>query len=256
MMFSGSWLHDAFWEAAPPRTSSSTGTTRCRSGGGGRSPLRPPGALLLSAVSLYRLRHRADPPGGDRHHPFNRGPLHRESGLHPERGHSPVEPGGGEPDPHRRAGRELRRVGHGLHRLHRRGAGLAPHRAAPGQPHLRPAAVHPPRRPLHWSGSGTSPGKVEYQLSRSIFVRGVAQYDARERDALRDDTRTGDPSSSGIPPRGSTSARAGLQERHPGDLLFAWQPNPGTVLFAGYERDVRGERLPVPGGGAAGTASS
>jgi hypothetical protein len=77
--------------------------------------------------------------------------------------------------------------------------------------------------------------KVEYQLSRSIFVRGVAQYDARRRDALRDDTRTGDPilirnPATGIYERTGRVSRNDIQ----GDLLFAWQPNPGTVLFAGY----------------------
>lgn len=77
--------------------------------------------------------------------------------------------------------------------------------------------------------------KVEYQLTRSVFLRGVAQYDARWRDALRDDTRTGYPilirnRSSGVYEATGEVARNDLQA----DLLFAWQPNPGTVLFAGY----------------------
>ena len=35
--------------------------------------------------------------------------------------------------------------------------------------------------------------KVEYQLSRPIFLRFVGQYDAQRQDALRDDGRTNDP---------------------------------------------------------------
>jgi hypothetical protein len=77
--------------------------------------------------------------------------------------------------------------------------------------------------------------KVEYQLTRSVFLRGVAQYDARWRDALRDDTRTGHPilirnPSTGVYERTGEVSRNDLQA----DVLFAWQPNPGTVLFAGY----------------------
>lgn len=77
--------------------------------------------------------------------------------------------------------------------------------------------------------------KVEYQLARSLFVRFVGQYDARFRDALRDDTRTGDP----ILIR---NAETGIYERTAEqtvndfrvDWLFSFQPSPGTVLFAGY----------------------
>jgi len=35
--------------------------------------------------------------------------------------------------------------------------------------------------------------KVEYQVSRPIFVRVIGEYDARRQDALRDDSRTGLP---------------------------------------------------------------
>lgn len=77
--------------------------------------------------------------------------------------------------------------------------------------------------------------KVEYQLTRAIFVRAVGQYDAIWRDALRDDTRTGDPillrnPVSGVFERTTEVSRNDLQL----DLLFAWQPTPGTVLFVGY----------------------
>jgi len=77
--------------------------------------------------------------------------------------------------------------------------------------------------------------KVEYQLSRSVFLRLVGQYDAVWRDALRDDTRTGDPilvldPSSGVYVQTTELSRNRIQ----GDVLFSYQPSPGTVVFAGY----------------------
>ncbi|MBA3445920.1 MAG: carbohydrate binding family 9 domain-containing protein [Gemmatimonadales bacterium] len=82
--------------------------------------------------------------------------------------------------------------------------------------------------------------KIEYQLSRPIFLRLVGEYTTERRDALRDDTRTGAPiliydSEAGayvrITPFGRRSFR--------GDFLFSYQPNPGTVLFAGYGSTMR-----------------
>ncbi|MGI8497581.1 MAG: DUF5916 domain-containing protein [Gemmatimonadaceae bacterium] len=77
--------------------------------------------------------------------------------------------------------------------------------------------------------------KVEYQLSRSIFLRAVGEYDSFLQDSLRDDSRTGAPilvrdPSSGI------YVRAGAQRNNSlrADWLFSYQPVPGTVLFAGY----------------------
>jgi hypothetical protein len=77
--------------------------------------------------------------------------------------------------------------------------------------------------------------KVEYQLFRSVFLRAVGQYVAREQDALRDDGRTNrpllglDPASGeyvALGPRSSNDLRF--------DWLFSYQPSPGTVFFAGY----------------------
>ncbi|HET6779432.1 MAG TPA: DUF5916 domain-containing protein, partial [Gemmatimonadales bacterium] len=77
--------------------------------------------------------------------------------------------------------------------------------------------------------------KIEYQLSRPIFLRLVGEYTTERRDALRDDTRTGAPvlifdheadAYVRTTPFGHRSFR--------GDFLFSYQPNPGTVLFAGY----------------------
>jgi hypothetical protein len=77
--------------------------------------------------------------------------------------------------------------------------------------------------------------KVEYQLSRPIFLRVVGEYTTERRDALRDDTRTNAPIL--IFDRDAnayvrTSAFGHRSFR--GDFLFAYQPHPGTVLFAGY----------------------
>jgi hypothetical protein len=82
--------------------------------------------------------------------------------------------------------------------------------------------------------------KIEYQLSRPIFVRLVGEYTTERRDALRDDTRTNAPILI-YDPDTETYVRATAFGRRSfrGDLLFAYQPNPGTVLFAGYGSTLR-----------------
>lgn len=74
--------------------------------------------------------------------------------------------------------------------------------------------------------------KIEYQLSRPIFVRFVGQYNAQTRDALRD-PRTGEPivyaDSSGFSP-----AAVATSNDLRVDWLFSFRPNPGTVVFLGY----------------------
>jgi len=82
--------------------------------------------------------------------------------------------------------------------------------------------------------------KVEYQLSRPIFLRLVGEYTTERRDALRDDTRTGAPilvfdSDAGAYVRTTPFGRRSFR----GDFLFSYQPNPGTVLFAGYGSTLR-----------------
>jgi hypothetical protein len=70
--------------------------------------------------------------------------------------------------------------------------------------------------------------KVEYQLSRPLFLRFIGQYDNRYRDALRDPA-TEQP----ILIDGVVAA-----EQKPRDFRVDWLvsylPSPGTVLFAGY----------------------
>jgi len=76
--------------------------------------------------------------------------------------------------------------------------------------------------------------KLEYQVARPVFVRLVTQYDASKVDALRDDSRTEFPilfrNSDGTFRRADARERGGLRS----DVLFSYQPNPGTVFFAGY----------------------
>ena len=77
--------------------------------------------------------------------------------------------------------------------------------------------------------------KVEYQITPSIFLRLVGQYDSNFVDELRDNSRTDDPilildRDSGEFSR--TQERRSNQFRF--DWLFSYRPNPGTVLFFGY----------------------
>jgi hypothetical protein len=71
--------------------------------------------------------------------------------------------------------------------------------------------------------------KAEYQLTRSIFIRAVGEYDLTEHDDLRDESRTGFP----LLVNGQRAMAERSATLH-GDYLFAFQPNPGTVFFVGY----------------------
>ncbi len=79
--------------------------------------------------------------------------------------------------------------------------------------------------------------KVEYQLSRAVFLRVVGEYQAFQRDSLRDDTRTNAPILIRDPSTGRYRRDLALpvdQNAFRLDLLFSYQPTPGTVFFAGY----------------------
>ena len=84
--------------------------------------------------------------------------------------------------------------------------------------------------------------KTEYQVARPIFVRLVAQYDGLKVDSLRDDSRSNHRvlllTPSGYVPA-SAVERGGLRF----DWLFSYQPNPGTVFFAGYGASYGNEEL-------------
>jgi hypothetical protein len=77
--------------------------------------------------------------------------------------------------------------------------------------------------------------KVEYQLSRAIFVRAIGEYNAQRQDTLRDDSRTNLPIVIRDPVTGQyVPALAFERNRFRVDALFSYQPMPGTVFFAGY----------------------
>jgi hypothetical protein len=72
-------------------------------------------------------------------------------------------------------------------------------------------------------------------VERPIFVRVVGQYDSNRQDALRDDSRTGFPLlvyDAALRDYARAGPAANRQFR--ADYLFSYQPNPGTVVFAGY----------------------
>ena len=76
--------------------------------------------------------------------------------------------------------------------------------------------------------------KIEYQLSRAVFVRAVGEYNAAKQAALRDETRTFAPILLRQGDGSFVPAAAFTSNRIRADWLFSYQPNPGTVLFAGY----------------------
>ncbi len=82
--------------------------------------------------------------------------------------------------------------------------------------------------------------KVEYQLSRAVFLRFVGEYDLGRQDDLRDDGRTELPIVIRDPETGAYElARGSEQKRLRLDVLFSYQPVPGTVLFVGYGSQLR-----------------
>ena len=74
---------------------------------------------------------------------------------------------------------------------------------------------------------------MEYQLSRSVFVRYVGQYTALYTDSLRDDSRTNAPI---LTCSATACARTAIvnSNNFRSDVLFSYQPVPGTVFFFGY----------------------
>ena len=68
-----------------------------------------------------------------------------------------------------------------------------------------------------------------------MFLRLVGEYTTEHRDALRDDTRTNAPILIFDPDANVYVKTEAFGHRSfRGDFLFSYQPNPGTVLFAGY----------------------
>ena len=79
--------------------------------------------------------------------------------------------------------------------------------------------------------------KVEYQLSRPLFIRLVGQYIQDQTDSLRDDSRTNAPILI-AGPSGVTRTTPSATNLFHVDALISYQPVPGTVVFAGYGSDM------------------
>ncbi|MDE3128656.1 MAG: carbohydrate binding family 9 domain-containing protein [Gemmatimonadota bacterium] len=75
--------------------------------------------------------------------------------------------------------------------------------------------------------------KVEYQLTRSIFFRVVAQYTSSTREPLID-WRTGQPIRYFNPSGGYLPYPAVVSNAMRADWLFSYRPIPGTVFYFGY----------------------
>ncbi len=76
--------------------------------------------------------------------------------------------------------------------------------------------------------------KLEYQLSRPLFIRLVGQYIQDQTDSLRDESRTGAPILIAGPGGTITRSAASATNLFHVDALVSYQPIPGTVVFAGY----------------------
>lgn len=83
--------------------------------------------------------------------------------------------------------------------------------------------------------------RLEYQISRALFLRVVGEYQVARRDALRDDGRTNDP----ILLRGADGVYRRSERREintaRADFLLSLQPTPGTVFFLGYGGNYQDE---------------
>ena len=87
--------------------------------------------------------------------------------------------------------------------------------------------------------------RMEYQVTRQIFVRVIGEVARLQQDSLRDDSRTNRP----VFFRASSGAltRAVAFDRLRGrlDFLFSYLPTPGTVVYFGYGNTSNADR---PGG--------
>jgi hypothetical protein len=85
--------------------------------------------------------------------------------------------------------------------------------------------------------------KLEYQLSRPIFIRLIGQYTSNETDALGDDSRTNGAIVIRDPATGAfTRTARSVSNVARVDWLFSYHPTPGTVAYLGY-----GNSLEEPG---------
>ena len=93
-------------------------------------------------------------------------------------------------------------------------------------------------RPSDWSTTSARRVprlKLEYQLTRALFLRFVGQYDAFMRDRLRDEGGSGDPIVVFNPSTGIYEPTTRIRRNNVrADWLISYRPVPGTVFFLGY----------------------
>ena len=87
--------------------------------------------------------------------------------------------------------------------------------------------------------------RVEYQVTRQIFVRVIGEVAKTQQDSLRDDSRTNAPIFYRAANGALTRAVAFDRSRGRLDFLFSYLPTPGTVIYLGYGNTSRADR---PGG--------
>ena len=78
--------------------------------------------------------------------------------------------------------------------------------------------------------------RMQYQFSRALFLRGIFEYAAQEREAPAD-PRTGTPLARCTDTACSTLSAFGNNDIHL-EALLSYEPSPGTVFFLGYSRDM------------------
>lgn len=79
--------------------------------------------------------------------------------------------------------------------------------------------------------------KVEYQITRDLFVRVIGEYASNYQDALRDETRTNGPLLVKSGTKWVKTVRTTTNALR-GDVLISYRPTPGTVFYAGYDAQL------------------
>ena len=77
--------------------------------------------------------------------------------------------------------------------------------------------------------------RLQYQFTRALLVRGVAQYQFEDRSALTD------PTSGRVLTVDGTPVAAFESGEFQGQFLVQYEPSPGTIFYIGYSRLMEGD---------------